>query len=102
MQVNVYIVYLKCLWCIPNSHYLNVAAGVVPCDALRVSPILHMGDAYGSGVSGTADAGNAGAGGGNNTFEEYGGIDPTLDPELAMAIRVSMEESRVRYSWVLV
>ena len=24
----------------------------------------------------------------------YGGIDPTLDPELAMAIRVSTEEAR--------
>ena len=79
-----------------HSHYLSVAAGVIPCDALRVSPILHMSDAYGGGFSGTADGGNTGATGSSNTFEEYGGIDPTLDPELAMAIRVSMEESRVR------
>ncbi len=25
---------------------------------------------------------------GGNAFEEYGGIDPAMDPELAMAIRV--------------
>ncbi len=27
-------------------------------------------------------------------FDMYGGIDPSLDPELAMAIRVSTEEAR--------
>jgi 26S proteasome regulatory subunit N10 len=41
---------------------------------------------------GDAMAGGAGAG----DFEMTGGIDPTLDPELAMAIRVSMEEARAK------
>lgn len=34
---------------------------------------------------------DAGAGGG---FAEFGGVDPAMDPELAMALRVSMEEAR--------
>lgn len=29
-------------------------------------------------------------------FAEYGGIDPSLDPELAMALRISLEEERAR------
>jgi hypothetical protein len=29
-------------------------------------------------------------------FAEYGGIDPEMDPELAMAIRVSTEEARMQ------
>jgi 26S proteasome regulatory subunit N10 len=34
--------------------------------------------------------------GGGGAFDEYGGIDPSMDPELAMAIRVSTEEARAR------
>lgn len=34
-----------------------------------------------------------GASAGGN-FAEYGGIDPNLDPELAMAIRISLEEAK--------
>lgn len=40
-------------------------------------------------------SGNGGGGGGGN-FSEYGGVDPSLDPELALALRVSMEEERQR------
>jgi 26S proteasome regulatory subunit N10 len=29
-------------------------------------------------------------------LQEFGGIDPNMDPELAMAIRVSTEEARAR------
>lgn len=29
-------------------------------------------------------------------FAEYGGIDPNLDPELAMAIRISLEEAKYK------
>ncbi len=39
-------------------------------------------------------AGGTGAGGGGDNFDMYGGIDPSMDPELAMAIRVSTEEAR--------
>merc|ERR1711957_658136 len=30
------------------------------------------------------------------TFADFGGVDPNMDPELAMALRVSMEEERAR------
>ena len=43
-----------------------------------------MGDGSGGGV------------GGGDAFAEYGGVDPSMDPELAMALRVSMEEERAR------
>lgn len=43
-----------------------------------------MGDGTGGGV------------GGGDAFAEYGGVDPSMDPELAMALRVSMEEERAR------
>lgn len=43
---------------------------------------------------GGADSGAGGGGGGGGMFAEYGGIDPSLDPELAMAIRASAEEAR--------
>lgn len=40
--------------------------------------------------------GGVGGGGGADAFAEYGGIDPNMDPELAMVLRVSMEEERAR------
>ncbi|CAI5707269.1 unnamed protein product [Peronospora farinosa] len=43
-----------------------------------------------------AGRGGGGGGGGNDSFAEYGGVDPTMDPELALALRVSMEEERAR------
>lgn len=78
-----------------NSHFMTVAPGVVPADAILSSPLVYMGRTYGSSTGG-ADTGAGGGGGGaaGNTFEEYGGIDPSMDPELAMALRVSMEEMR--------
>lgn len=33
---------------------------------------------------------------GVSQFAEYGGVDPNLDPELAMALRISLEEERAR------
>jgi 26S proteasome regulatory subunit N10 len=47
-------------------------------------------------VRGT-DAGPAGDGGSAgpaaSTFDEYGGVDPNVDPELAMALRMSLESA---------
>ena len=37
-----------------------------------------------------------GASMGGGGFEDYGGIDPSMDPELAMAIRASTEEARAQ------
>ncbi|KAG2510423.1 hypothetical protein JM18_008924 [Phytophthora kernoviae] len=73
-----------------NSHLVTVPAGVLPSDVLVSSPVLH-------GDDGAAAAAAAGSGGsGNDTFAEYGGVDPSMDPELALALRVSMEEERAR------
>jgi 26S proteasome regulatory subunit N10 len=68
-----------------NSHLVSVPSGVSPLDAIGNSPLVAGNTHYGGGNLG-------GAGGGG--FEEFGGIDPNMDPELAMAIRVSTEEAR--------
>ncbi|TDH68566.1 hypothetical protein CCR75_005661 [Bremia lactucae] len=72
-----------------NSHLVTVPAGVLPSDVLVSSPVLH-------GDDGAADAVASSGGGGNESFAEYGGVDPSMDPELALALRVSMEEERAR------
>jgi len=73
-----------------SSHLIVVPPGVIPCDALLSSPVLHMG----FGAFGGSGGGGASAGAGASAFEEFGGIDPNLDPDLAMAIRLSAEEAR--------
>ncbi|KAI0069284.1 hypothetical protein BV25DRAFT_1874947 [Artomyces pyxidatus] len=77
-----------------NSHYIAVAPGPhILSDALISSAILAadrgipdeaMGDLGGDAP--------APAAGGNFEF----GVDPSLDPELAMALRMSMEEEQAR------
>lgn len=69
-----------------RSHLVTVPAGVVLSDALMMSDIFSSG---GGGMGGSG-------GGGANDFAEYGGVNPDLDPELALALRVSMEEERAR------
>eukprot|EP01039_Chlorochromonas_danica_P008730 gene8730-9620_t len=69
-----------------NSHLVTVPGGVSPANVLLSSPVMF-------GSTGIASMGAAPMGGGDN-FDLYGGIDPSLDPELAMAIRVSTEEAR--------
>jgi len=65
-----------------NSHLVTVPPGPhVLSDLLLSSPIV-------TGSSGGGDAG--GAPGGQHEF----GVDPNLDPELAMAMQLSMEEAR--------
>ena len=65
-----------------NSHYVEVSTGTVASDVIRQSAIVGGGNSGGGG------------GGGGDNFAEFGGIDPNLDPELAMTLRVSMEEAR--------
>ena len=77
-------------------------------DVLFTSPILQGDDAGGMGAAGGMPADGTGgmvndiaAGGGagpagGQPFAEFGGINPEMDPELAMALRVSMEEERAR------
>lgn len=67
-----------------KSHLVNVPPGPhILSDILCSSPIIR-GEA-------AEDGGNAGAGFGGDMID---GVDPALDPELALALRVSLEESR--------
>ena len=74
-----------------NSHLINVPPGVLPSDAIMSTPILMMQHNFGGGRSDVD-----GFSGGDNNFEEFGGVDPSLDPDVAMAIRASLEEARER------
>lgn len=85
-----------------SCHLVTIPAGVLPSDVLASSPIVHGGSG-GSAFAASAAAAAAGAGGnfgaasgGDNAFADFGGVDPNMDPELAMALRVSMEEERAR------
>lgn len=71
------------------SHLLTVPAGTtrVLSDAVMQSPIV------GSALGG----GGGGSGGGaapTGDFDDYGGIDPNMDPEMALALRASLEQHR--------
>lgn len=84
-----------------TCHLVTIPAGVLPSDVLASSPILagSGGSAFAAAAAGAATgAGGFGGdgGGGGNDFAEYGGVDPNMDPELAMALRVSMEDERAR------
>lgn len=71
-----------------TSHFLDVPQGISHItDVMITSPILQP-DQIGGG--------DGGAGGGANSDDPLiaMGIDPNLDPELAMAIRLSMEEAK--------
>jgi len=65
-----------------GSHLVSVPRGSTLSDALLTSPVIQ-------GEDGMGGAGMGGAG-----FEF--GVDPNEDPELALALRVSMEEQRQR------
>jgi len=84
-----------------SCHLVTIPAGVLPSDVLASSPIVHGGSG-GSAFAASAaagaggDFGAAGASGAGNNFADFGGVDPNMDPELAMALRVSMEEERAR------
>ncbi|XP_030842176.1 26S proteasome non-ATPase regulatory subunit 4 [Strongylocentrotus purpuratus] len=69
-----------------GSHLVTIPPGTMLSDALMNSPIIVGED--GSG----AVPGLPGASGGDFEF----GFDPSTDPELAMALRISMEEQRQR------
>lgn len=82
-----------------NSHFLDVPLGVsMITDVLIASPIINEGmEGMDMGAMGGADVAGAGAGApAQSEFADYGGINPNIDPELAMAIRISLEEERAR------
>ncbi|KAF1932171.1 uncharacterized protein M421DRAFT_89522 [Didymella exigua CBS 183.55] len=76
-----------------GSHLAEVQpSGNLLSDALVTTPILG-----GDGSSGGAGAGSSGGdagGSGGNDFEF--GVDPSVDPELALALRMSFEEEKAR------
>jgi 26S proteasome regulatory subunit N10 len=78
-----------------TCHLVSIPAGVLPSDVLASSPIVHGGSG-GSAFAASAAAAAVAGGAGGDVFSEFGGVDPNMDPELAMALRVSMEEERAR------
>lgn len=76
-----------------NSHLITIPPGPhVLSDILLSSPIVQGEDGgIGSATMATGGGGGAAAEG----FAEFG-VDPTMDPEFAWALRVSMEEERAR------
>lgn len=76
-----------------SSRALHVASGTQNlADALMQSDIYIERDAAGGAA---AAAGGAGAGTGDPAEFPHG-VDPSVDPELAMVLRISMEEERAR------
>ncbi|RWR95061.1 26S proteasome non-ATPase regulatory subunit 4 [Cinnamomum micranthum f. kanehirae] len=76
-----------------SSHIVHVPAGPnALSDVLISTPIFTVDGEGGSGFAASAAA--AAAAGGVSAFDF--GVDPNLDPELALALRVSMEEERAR------
>ncbi|KAJ7745417.1 hypothetical protein DFH07DRAFT_833558 [Mycena maculata] len=83
-----------------NSHIVTAPPGnLLLSDVLISSPIL-AGDRSASipddlVPGGAGDGAAASGSGGNNAAFEFG-VDPSLDPELAMALRMSMQEAAAR------
>ncbi|GFY80426.1 regulatory particle non-ATPase 10 [Actinidia rufa] len=75
-----------------SSHIVHVPTGPNALSDVLISTPIFTGD--GEGGSGFAAAAAAAAAGGVSGFDF--GVDPNLDPELALALRVSMEEERAR------
>ncbi|GKV41442.1 hypothetical protein SLEP1_g48979 [Rubroshorea leprosula] len=75
-----------------TSHIVHIPTGASALSDVLISTPIFTGD--GEGGSGFAAAAAAAAAGGVSGFEF--GVDPNLDPELALALRVSMEEERAR------
>ncbi|KAH7123918.1 hypothetical protein B0J11DRAFT_325145 [Dendryphion nanum] len=70
----------------PSSNLLS--------DALVTTPILG-GDGSSGGAGAGASGGEGGSGGGGGNDFEFG-VDPSVDPELALALRMSFEEEKAR------
>ncbi|KAL5561180.1 hypothetical protein UlMin_030927 [Ulmus minor] len=73
-----------------SSHIVHVPAGPDALSDVLLSTPVFTGD--GDGGSGFAAAAAAAAASSAHDF----GVDPNMDPELALALRVSMEEERAR------
>jgi len=83
-----------------ESHLITVPAGPhILSDILLSSPIIvgeGGGGGFGAAAAASAAAAAAAAASGSTGGEYDFGVDPNLDPELAMVLRISMEEERAR------
>ncbi|CAK7265646.1 proteasome regulatory particle base subunit rpn10 [Sporothrix epigloea] len=78
-----------------GSHMVTVPpSGRLLSDHLRQTPLLAREGAGDGGAGGFGGDIGGGAGGGGE-FDEFG-FDPSTDPELALALRMSMEEENAR------
>lgn len=78
-----------------NSHLVTIPPGPhILSDILISSPIINedAGTGTGTGASTTGTATSSRA----DTLASFGGVDPNIDPELALALKISMEEERAR------
>jgi len=67
-----------------NSHFVDVPKGcAMITDVLFGSPMLNDNEGGAPGVP-------------SNQFAEFGGQDPNMDPEMAQALKMSMEEEAAR------
>jgi len=79
-----------------NSHLVSIPPGShLLSDVLISSPILAGDRGMGIPDEAMGDAGGSGVGGGGGNEFEFG-VDPSLDPELAMVLRMSMQEEQAR------
>jgi 26S proteasome regulatory subunit N10 len=70
-------------------------SGNLLSDSLVTTPILGGdGSSASAGAGGSGGEGGGGGGSGGNDFEF--GVDPSVDPELALALRMSFEEEKAR------
>ncbi len=63
-------------------------------DVLIASPIINVEEEGAAAMGG--GAGGIGQPAAASQFADFGGVDPNMDPELAMALRISLEEERAR------
>jgi 26S proteasome regulatory subunit N10 len=79
-----------------SSNLVSIPPGCMPSEVLRSSPIVseNTGASSDGAMGFDASGGVAGVGAGAN--DDFGGVDPNMDPELAMVLRVSMEDERAR------
>ena len=80
-----------------NSRILEINYGMNIADTLITSPIVAFDPGMDEAMpaeGAPAEGGAQPATGGGQNFAEFGGIDPNLDPEYAMAIRISLEEHK--------
>lgn len=85
----------------PPCELMTIPPGVRPVDVLRRTHLCG-GAATGAAAAAAATATGAATGGATtgttsgSNFEEYGGFDPSVDPEMAQAMKMSMMEERAR------